>query len=102
MTCATFGKSCGLASCSTSDATTRMSYGDRPMAWAVSTNPDFMYSTAPARQDRPARPRRVHVESPGGDQPLDPAVVLAELVDGFDGPRRHRQRLQRAAGRRRA
>ncbi len=27
--------------------TTRMSWGDRPSDFAVSTNPDFMYSTAP-------------------------------------------------------
>lgn len=48
MTCATLGKSCESASCCTSDPTTRMSYGDSPIAWAESSRPDFMYSTAPA------------------------------------------------------
>src|ERR1700739_967700 len=48
MTCATFGKSCELASCCTNDATTRTSYGDRCMVWAGPTTPDLTYSAARA------------------------------------------------------
>lgn len=48
MTCATFAKSGEFDSCCTSDATTRMSYGDNFRACAVSSSPDCAYTTAPA------------------------------------------------------
>ncbi len=53
-------------------------------------------------QDAFGRGRGIDVEGPRCDEALDPAMVLTQLVDRLNGPRRHRQRHGTAVGRGRA
>ena len=107
MTCATFGKSCVLASCCTSDATTRMSYGDRFMDRAVSTRPGLHVllrtGADQGRQDRSAAEADGStLKLPGAIRPSIRRWSLPSSVDRLNRPGRHRQRRRRALFRRRA
>ncbi len=45
------------------------------------------------RQDVLGRGRGIDVEGPGRDQALDPAMIVAQLGDGLNGPGRHGQHV---------